>query len=73
MGFRNATSKGWKVPACMRHHRAESVAFLPLRGELPIAPLGSTARKGDDRPAIQTLVGLVERARDRTAGHPGEP
>ena len=44
------------VPACMRHLRAESVAFLPLRGELPPALLALATRADDQMQAIRNLV-----------------
>lgn len=50
------------VPACMRHLRAESVSFLPLRGKLPVASISFAMRAGEETPAIQNLAQLVERA-----------
>lgn len=51
------------VPTCMRHLRAESVVFLPLRGELPVASIGFATRAHDKTPAIQNLVQLIGRER----------
>lgn len=50
------------VPTCMRHLRAESVVFLPLRGELLVASIGFATRARDETPAIQNLVQLIGRA-----------
>jgi len=52
------------VPACMRHLRIESVAFLPLQGNVPVASLSFATRASSETPALRHLVGLVEAAHD---------
>ena len=47
------------IPQSIEQIRADGVAYLPIEGEVPIAPIGIAFRKDDRRAAVRNFVALA--------------